>query len=112
MGWMSWEIFRCETDCTKHPDTCISDKLYRSQVDGLKDGGFVAAGYTGIHMDDCWERKEPKRDPQTNELVPEPTRFPHGMKELGDYIHAANATFGLYTAESATTCGGYPAAET
>ena len=50
MGWMSWEIFRCETDCAKHPDTCISDKLYRSQVDGLKNGGFVAAGYTGIHM--------------------------------------------------------------
>ena len=61
------------------------------------------------HKDDCWERREPKRDPQTNELVPEPTRFPHGMKDLGDYIHAANATFGLYTAESATTCGGYPA---
>ncbi len=31
------------------------------------------------------------------------------MKALADYIHAKGATFGLYTAESPTTCGGYPA---
>ena len=31
------------------------------------------------------------------------------MKALGDYIHARNGTFGLYTAESPRTCGGYPA---
>jgi len=60
-------------------------------------------------MDDCWEQKDPKRDPSSNELVPEPTRFPSGMKALGDYIHAAGASFGLYTAESPSTCGGYPA---
>jgi len=69
----------------------------------------VDFGYKGIHMDDCWEQKSPSRDPCTGELVPEPTRFPNGMKVLGDYIHSKNATFGLYTAESPTTCGGYPA---
>jgi hypothetical protein len=112
MGWMSWELFRCDTDCTdSDPATtkCIHENMYKSQVDGLANGGFVAAGYTGIHMDDCWEQKKPARDPATNELVADPKRFPSGLKALGDYMHAKNATFGLYTAESPTTCGGYPA---
>lgn len=30
--------------------------------------GFVQAGYASIHMDDCWEEKNPPRDPTTNEL--------------------------------------------
>jgi len=109
MGWMSWELFRCDTDCAAHPDHCISEKLYMGQTDALVSGGFVAAGYKGIHMDDCWEQKDPKRDPSSGELVPEPTRFPSGMKALGDYVHAAGASFGLYTAESPSTCGGFPA---
>ena len=50
MGWMSWEIFRCETNCTEHPETCISEKLYKAQTDALATGGYVSAGYTGIHM--------------------------------------------------------------
>ena len=27
MGWMSWQAFRCETDCTEYPDLCISETL-------------------------------------------------------------------------------------
>ena len=76
MGWMSWELFRCDTDCKKDPEMCISEHLYKAQTDGLADGGFIAAGYTGIHMDDCWEQKHPSRDPATGELRPDPTRFP------------------------------------
>ena len=37
------------------------------------------------------------------------SRFPSGLKALGDYMHSKGATFGLYTAESPSTCGGYPA---
>jgi hypothetical protein len=109
MGWMSWEIFRCETDCANHPDTCISENLYKAQTDALAEGGYVDVGYTGIHMDDCWENKTPKRNTTTGRLYPNPDRFPSGLKALGDYMHSKGATFGLYTAESPTTCGGYPA---
>lgn len=109
MGWMSWELFRCKVDCDVEPDLCISQRLYQEQAKALKDGGFIAAGYTGIHADDCWESKEPPRDPKTGELIGNSTRFPDGMKALGDYIHSQGASFGLYTAESPTTCGGYPA---
>lgn len=83
--------------------------MYKSQTDALARDGYVEAGYTGIHMDDCWENKHPARDPATQELMPNATRFPSGLKALGDYMHSKGATFGLYTAESPSTCGGYPA---
>jgi hypothetical protein len=83
--------------------------MYKSQADAMVAGGFRAAGYASIHMDDCWEQKDPPRDPATNKLRAEPTRFPNGMKALGDYYHSKNVSFAAYTAESPTTCGGYPA---
>ena len=85
--------------------------MYKEQVDALSGGGYTSAGYTGIHMDDCWEEKVPGRDPRTGELRPNATRFPSGMAALGKYMHSHGATFGLYTAESPTTCGGYPCVE-
>lgn len=117
MGWMSWQFFRCEIDCDKHPTACINEALYKSQTDALVSGGYVAAGYNGIHIDDCvrcasslshaspapmqsllrslpsrpllkWMRLNPVRDPLTGRLVPNATRFPSGMQALGDYMHA------------------------
>jgi len=110
MGWMSWEIFRCRIDCDKEPDDCISEKLYRAQADAMVSQGFLEGGYNAIHMDDCWERKVPVRDPK-GLLVGDPDRFPSGMKALGDYYHGKGLKYALYTAESATTCGGYPASK-
>lgn len=138
---MSWEIFRCDTDCASDPNNCIGEKLYEQQTDALVAGGYLAAGYNGIHIDgeartrtlggregarvgvpwhslaccarcaDCWERTNPPRDPNTNELVPDPTRFPSGFKALGDYMHGKGVKFAIYTAESTSTCGGYPASK-
>ena len=108
------------------PQCC---RLYKQQAEALQTFGFVDAGYTGIHMDgmrdmlievrlslgkgqtdaDCWESKAPARNTTSGELLPDATRFPSGLKQLGDYIHSVGASFGLYTAESPLTCGGYPA---
>ena len=57
----------------------------------------------------CWEEKNPPRDPTTNELRGDAKRFPDGMAALGAYVHALNLSFAMYTAESPTTCGGFPA---
>jgi len=107
MGWMSWEIFRCEIDCVTDPTTCISENLYKAQTDALVSGGYFDAGYNGIHIDDCSPAMA--RDPTTHQLVANATRFPSGMKALGDYMHASGVKFAYYTAESYTTCEGYPA---
>lgn len=68
------------------------------------DGGGGSAG-TGADSSGSFLQ----RDPVTQELVADKVRFPQGMRSLGDYIHAAGGRFGLYSAESATTCGDYPA---
>eukprot|EP01064_Diplonema_japonicum_P030727 TRINITY_DN529_c0_g5_i1.p1 TRINITY_DN529_c0_g5~~TRINITY_DN529_c0_g5_i1.p1 ORF type:complete len:412 (+),score=113.06 TRINITY_DN529_c0_g5_i1:50-1237(+) len=108
MGWMSWEVFRCETDCVNHNGSCINENLYKTMTDELVTGGYLAAGYDGIHLDDCWMQRKPFRDAQ-GRLSPDSQRFPSGFKALGDYMHQKNVKFAIYTAESPTTCAGYPA---
>eukprot|EP01059_Diplonema_ambulator_P032221 TRINITY_DN621_c0_g1_i1.p1 TRINITY_DN621_c0_g1~~TRINITY_DN621_c0_g1_i1.p1 ORF type:complete len:395 (+),score=100.25 TRINITY_DN621_c0_g1_i1:53-1237(+) len=108
MGWMSWEIFRCETDCVNHNDSCINEYLYKTMTDELVAGGYLAAGYDGIHLDDCWMQRVPFRD-ANGRLTPDTDRFPSGFKALGDYMHGKGVKFAIYTAESPTTCAGYPA---
>lgn len=111
MGWMSWEIFRCQTDCAAFPDTCIGETLYKTHADLLATGGYRDAGYDTIHIDDCWETQNPPRSSPGGELVPNATRFPSGFKALGDYVHAKNISFGIYSDMGTETCGGYPGSE-
>ncbi|ESO05122.1 hypothetical protein HELRODRAFT_111560 [Helobdella robusta] len=108
MGWLSWERFRCTTDCSAYPDDCISDKLLRQMADHLAADGFVKAGYNHVIVDDCWLAKT--RDVK-GRLQPDAARFPQGMKPLADYIHSKGLKFGLYEDVGAKTCAGYPGSE-
>ncbi|KAF4676464.1 hypothetical protein FOL47_006102 [Perkinsus chesapeaki] len=109
MGWLSWERFGCETDCKTHPDTCISEKLYTDMADILIEEGYKDLGYEYVNIDDCWSTME--RDPQTGEMVPDPERFPHGIKWLADYMHERGLKLGLYADIGSCTCAGYPGLE-
>lgn len=94
MGWMSWEVFRCQTDCVNHPDACINHNLYEQTTYALVDGGYLALGYNQV-IDDCWEQKN-GRD-SSGRLIPDASRFPSGMKALGDYMHSKGVRFGTYS---------------
>ncbi|OON20818.1 alpha-galactosidase, partial [Opisthorchis viverrini] len=74
MGWMSWERFRCQTDCVQYPEDCISEKLIRRTVDRMISDGWKDVGYEYVITDDCWPEKE--RDRNTQEIVADQTRFP------------------------------------
>jgi hypothetical protein len=54
MGWMSWERFRCNTDCQGDPENCIGERLFQEMGDMLVVGGYQAVGYDTIIIDDCW----------------------------------------------------------
>lgn len=110
MGWMSWQTFRCDVDCKAEPAACINEALYRSTGDALVEGGFAAAGYTGVHIDDCWERRTPPRD-AGGRLVANATRFPSGMAALAAHLHGRGLSFGIYSDEGTMTCGRYPGSE-
>eukprot|EP00035_Acanthoeca_spectabilis_P032338 m.18351 g.18351 ORF g.18351 m.18351 type:complete len:516 (+) comp5306_c0_seq1:193-1740(+) len=105
-GWMTWERYTCETDCTRFPETCISERLIKTTADAMEAGGFVEAGYTYIQIDDCWAAKE--RDPKTGTIVPDPARFPSGLKDLSQYVRSKGLKLGLYGDIGTHTCGGYP----
>ena len=105
MGWMSWQAFRCEIDCKAAPEDCIDEHLYKSVGDAMVAGKYAAAGYTGVHIDDCWEAKP--RD-ASGRLQPNSTRFPSGIDGLASYLHSGGLTLGIYSDEGTATCKGYP----
>lgn len=59
-----------------------------------------------ICSDDTWSL--PERDNKTKKIVPDPVKFPSGMKALGDYIHSKGLKFGIYSDAGLQTCAGYP----
>ena len=82
-GWMTWERFTCETDCARFPETCISERLIRTMADAMNASGFVAAGYDYIQIDDCWAASQRGA---SGAIIPDPTRFPSGMKAQADHV--------------------------
>lgn len=95
MGWMSWEIFRCHID----------QALFEVMTDRIVEDGYLAAGYDTVSVDDCWMNRS--RD-EHGQLIPDPTRFPKGMKALGDYMHSKGVRFGTYSDAGTLTCEKYP----
>lgn len=95
MGWNSWNTF----------SENINDELIRAMADAMVEQGLLNAGYQYLIIDDCWALK--RRD-STGKLVPDPEKFPHGMKAVADYIHGKGLKFGMYSCCGAMTCAGYP----
>jgi alpha-galactosidase len=95
LGWNSWNTFEIEID----------EVLIKETADAMIANGMQAAGYNYVVIDDGWEAKE--RDAQGN-LVPDPKRFPNGMKAVGDYLHAKGFKFGIHNCAGRTTCSGFP----
>ena len=95
MGWNSWNTFG--------PN--ISDRLIRETADRMVEEGYLDAGYTYLVIDDCWSLRE--RDEQ-GLLVPDPEKFPYGMKAVADYVHSRGLKFGMYSCAGVRTCADYP----
>ncbi|CEF62800.1 Glycoside hydrolase, clan GH-D family and Glycoside hydrolase, family 27 and Glycosyl hydrolase, family 13, all-beta domain and Aldolase-type TIM barrel domain and Glycoside hydrolase, superfamily domain-containing protein [Strongyloides ratti] len=105
MGWMSWTKFYCETDCERHPFSCINENLYMDMADAMIEHGYKDVGYEYIHVDDCWTEKN--RD-SSGKLVADKIRFPSGIPALAKYVHEKNLKFAIYGDIGTLTCGGYP----
>ena len=58
-----------------------------------------------INIDDCWLAHERVL---RGKLPPDATRFPSGIKALGDYVHSKGLKFGIYEDYGNYTCAGYP----
>ncbi|WP_329393673.1 NPCBM/NEW2 domain-containing protein [Streptomyces lydicus] len=99
MGFNNWNSTHCRAEFNEEMVKGIAD-LFLAK--GLKD-----AGYRYVNLDDCWAL--PTRD-GNGKLVPDPRRFPHGIKAVADYVHAKGLKFGIYTSAGTKTCNsaGFP----
>ena len=95
MGWNSWNTF------TEN----INEQLILETADARVETGLAAAGYEYLVIDDCWSLRE--RD-ENGLLVPDPVKFPHGMKAVADYVHSKGLKFGMYSCCGTMTCARYP----
>jgi alpha-galactosidase len=99
MGFNNWNFTHCDSTFNEANIHAVADAFVSK---GLKD-----VGYTYVNIDDCWAL--PQRNAQGN-LVPDPARFPSGIKALADYVHARGLKFGIYTSAGTKTCNtaGFP----
>lgn len=108
MGWMAWERFRCNTDCTTDPQNCISEKLFIEMAEIMAKEGYKEAGYQYVSIDDCWLENTRDKD---GRLVSDKKRFPHGIRALADFVHSKGLKLGIYEDFGTKTCAGYPGSE-
>jgi alpha-galactosidase len=95
MGWNTWNTFQ----------TKIDEPLLKGMVDAYVSSGMRDAGYQYFVLDDGWMTME--RD-KNGDLVPDPKKFPNGMKAFADYVHSKGLKFGIYNCAGNKTCAGYP----
>lgn len=91
MGWNPYNQFGCD------PNEARIESAARAMV----DSGMAAAGYRYVNIDDCWAL--PNRD-AGGHLVPDPKRFPHGIKAVSDYVHGLGLKLGIYADAGTRTC--------
>jgi len=96
MGFNDWNAFGCS----------VSEKLIKETADYFVSSGMKAAGYEYVNIDDCWMTHQ--RDPGTGRLVPDPDKFPDGIKGTADYVHSKGLKLGIYEDAGTKTCAGYP----
>ncbi|WP_182877876.1 lectin [Microbispora sp. H10670] len=96
LGWNDWNSFGCN----------VNDSLIRQTADIMVSSGMAAAGYQYVNIDDCWSTKSRNA---SGDLVPDPQKFPNGIKAVADYVHSKGLKLGIYSSAGLTTCAGYPA---
>ncbi len=94
MGWNSWNLYQCD----------INEDLIKKTADAMVEKGMLRAGYEYLIIDDCWQIA---RDENGN-ILPDPEKFPSGIKALADYVHSKGLKFGIYSDAGTKTCQGRP----
>ncbi|MFE6174908.1 NPCBM/NEW2 domain-containing protein [Streptomyces sp. NPDC056464] len=101
MGFNNWNSTHCRAE--------FNEAMVKGIADIFVEKGLKDAGYEYVNLDDCWAL--PARD-AGGKLVPDPARFPGGIKAVADYVHAKGLKLGIYTSAGTKTCNtaGFPGA--
>lgn len=101
MGFNNWNSTHCRAE--------FDEAMVKGIADIFVEKGLKEAGYQYVNLDDCWAL--PERD-ANGKLVPDPKRFPDGIKAVADYVHSKGLKLGIYTSAGTKTCSdiGFPGA--
>ncbi|MEV0321184.1 NPCBM/NEW2 domain-containing protein [Streptomyces sp. NPDC050658] len=101
MGFNNWNSTHCRAE--------FDEAMVKGIADIFVEKGLKEAGYQYVNLDDCWAL--PERDAD-GKLVPDPKRFPNGIKAVADYVHSKGLKLGIYTSAGTKTCSsiGFPGA--
>ncbi|NGO06186.1 alpha-galactosidase [Streptomyces sp. HC44] len=101
MGFNNWNATHCRAE--------FNEAMVKGIADIFVEKGLKDAGYQYVNLDDCWAL--PQRD-ANGKLVPDPVRFPGGIKAVADYVHSKGLKLGIYTSAGTKTCNtaGFPGA--
>ncbi|MFJ2833160.1 NPCBM/NEW2 domain-containing protein [Streptomyces sp. NPDC087263] len=101
MGFNNWNSTNCRAE--------FNEDMVKGIADIFVEKGLKAAGYQYVNLDDCWALQS--RD-ANGKLVPDPVRFPKGLKAVADYVHSKGLKLGIYTSAGTKTCNeaGFPGA--
>ncbi|GAB7185264.1 glycosyl hydrolase family 27 [Kitasatospora sp. Ki12] len=95
MGFNDWNAYGCN----------VSESLIKSTASAMHNNGMQSAGYEYVNIDDCWMTHSRGSD---GRLVPDPTKFPDGIKGTADYVHSLGLKLGIYEDAGLQTCAGFP----
>ncbi|KAL7577933.1 hypothetical protein ACA910_007564 [Epithemia clementina (nom. ined.)] len=104
LGWNAWNAFGCHN---------VTQDIMVQAADQIVHLGLWELGYQYVNLDDCWSARQRQRpandkDDDNDKLIGDPTRFPKGLKWLGDYLHDRGLKFGIYASAGVETCAGFP----
>ncbi len=101
MGFNNWNSTYC--------NATFNEEMVKEIADLFVEKGLRALGYRYVDLDDCWALPQRNAD---GKLVPDPARFPHGIKAVADYVHSKGLKLGIYTSAGTMTCNeaGFPGA--
>lgn len=92
LGWNSWNVFT----------TNISEKMIMEIADAMVSSGMRDLGYQYINLDDYWHAPTRASD---GSPLPDPAKFPNGIKYVADYVHSKGLKLGIYSCAGKMTCG-------
>ena len=91
LWWSSWNYFGDD----------VNEQIILQTAQALVDTGLSRLGFTTVSIDGGYLL--PERN-ATSHLVPDPAKFPRGIRPVADALHAMGLHLGAYTDISGKSC--------
>ena len=95
LGWNSWNTFGIQ----------VNERLIYESAEMLVYSGLKDLGYVYLVIDDGWSLRHRDAD---RRLVPDPEKFPNGIRAVADSLHGMGLKLGIYSCAGCMTCGQFP----